>query len=110
MLQWLYEEGWLGEAIEAPRGDKQVLYSYGFIAAIPEQLELLARRGRYCLMDSTHNTNKLGWQLYTIMARDEAGTWLPGAFMCCSAGDSDIAAAGLRKVSFKRLRSTGEHR
>ena len=28
-------------------------------------------------MDTTHNTNWLGWLLHTIMVRDEHGCWIP---------------------------------
>lgn len=50
-------------------------------------------------MDSTHQTNKLSWLLYTLMVRDEYGSWIPGAHMMTAREDSDIVAIGLRQVS-----------
>jgi hypothetical protein len=47
-------------------------------------------------MDSTHGPNWLGWFLYTIMVRDEGGSWLPCTHLLTQKEDSDIIAACLR--------------
>jgi len=49
-------------------------------------------------MDSTHDTNELRWPLYTLMARDTCGSWLPAAFFLTKFEDSDVAAASLKEV------------
>ena len=73
--------------------------SHGLVFAEPQRLEILRRRGHLVLMDSTHQTNKLSWLLYTLMVRDEYGSWIPGAHMMTAREDSDIVAVGLRQVS-----------
>ena len=49
-------------------------------------------------MDSTHNTNHLGWVLFTIMVRSGHGRWLPCAHMLCDHEDGDIIGVFLRQV------------
>jgi hypothetical protein len=51
------------------------------------------------VMDSTHDTNELKWQLYNFLIRDEVGQWIIGAHILTAREDSDIVAAGLREVS-----------
>jgi hypothetical protein len=51
------------------------------------------------VMDSTHDTNELKWQLYNLLIRDEVGQWIIGAHILTAREDSDIVAAGLREVS-----------
>jgi len=50
------------------------------------------------VMDSTHNTNQMGWLLYNLMIRNEQGDWVPGAHILTAREDSDIVAAGLCQV------------
>jgi hypothetical protein len=69
--------------------------SDGFVFSFPSRLITLTRRGYFTLMDSTHKTNYLKWFLYTIMVRDESGSWMPTAHMLTACEDSDIVAAGL---------------
>lgn len=73
--------------------------SYGLVFAEPNRLQVLCRRGHFVLMDSTHQTSKLSWLLYTLMVRDEYGSWVPGAHIITAHEDSDIVAAGLKQVS-----------
>ena len=42
-------------------------------------LAALKARGYLTPMDSTHQTNHQGWKLFTLMVRDEYGTWAPCA-------------------------------
>jgi hypothetical protein len=46
-----------------------------------EGIQILICHGHLTLMDSTHNTNKLGWYLTTLMLRDEHYTWIPVAYL-----------------------------
>lgn len=47
-------------------------------------------------MDSTHQTNWLGWFLYTLLVRHECGAWRPCAHILTQNEEGDILAAGLR--------------
>ena len=62
------------------------------------RIKTLIRRGHLVLMDDTHNTNKLMWKLFTLMARDEWGKWIPCANMLSSHNDGDIVGAFLKQV------------
>ncbi len=73
--------------------------SHGLVFAEPQRLEILRRRGHLVFMDSTHQPNKLSWLLYTLMVRDEYGSWIPDAHMMTAREDSNIVAVGLRQVS-----------
>ena len=58
-----------------------------------------AKRSRLSvLMNSTHNTNQLKWKLFTLMIRDECGSWIPGAHMLSSNEDGDIIGEFLRQI------------
>ena len=53
------------------------------------------RHGRFVLIDATHKTNQLGWLLYTLMVRDDYGSWLPTCYILTEKPDGDILALGL---------------
>lgn len=72
---------------------------YELVFAEPAHLQILCRRGHFILMDSIHQTNKLFWLLYTLMVRDEYGSWIPSAYIITARKDSDIVTAGLDQVS-----------
>ena len=45
----------------------------------PNSLEALKKYGYFAIMDATHKTVRWGWNLFTIMVRDDCGSWLPTA-------------------------------
>ncbi|SLM33896.1 MULE transposase domain, partial [Lasallia pustulata] len=94
---WLEKEGWEVEPIQAVRTCDREL-SDGLVFADSKRLSTLCRRGHFVLMDSTHKTNKLRWFLYTLMVRDEHGSWIPGAHILTAREDSDIVATGLKTI------------
>ena len=47
-------------------------------------------------MDSTHKTNRHDWKLYTLLARDQFGSWLSGGHFFVSAEEQKIVAKGLQ--------------
>jgi hypothetical protein len=49
------------------------------VFALPDRLQVLADRGMLSLMDATHDSNKLKWLLYTIMVRNQYGSYVPAA-------------------------------
>ena len=51
--------------------------SYARAFAKRSRLKILIKRGHLTLMDSTHNTNQPKWKLFTLMIRDEYGSWIP---------------------------------
>ena len=72
--------------------------SYAIAFAKRSRLKILIKRGHLTLMDSTHNTNHLKWKLFTLMIRDEYGSWIPGAHMLASNEDGDIIGEFLRQI------------
>jgi hypothetical protein len=111
-VEWLEKEGYRAVGIQAMREKDGKPFSIlililigitgeesdGLVFGLPKRLETLTRRGYFVMMDSTHNTNYLGWFLYTLMARDECGIWIPTAHILTAREDSDIVAEGLRVV------------
>ncbi|ORY38452.1 hypothetical protein BCR33DRAFT_431810 [Rhizoclosmatium globosum] len=67
-LSDLREKGYRAEHITVESRGRQVSC---IVFATPEQLEVLKRRGWLSLMDATHCVNKYGWNLSTILVRDE---------------------------------------
>ncbi|KAI9744337.1 MAG: hypothetical protein M1835_002795 [Candelina submexicana] len=47
-------------------------------------------------MDSTHDTNWLGWYLYTTLVRDEHGSWHSVTHIFMEKEDGDVLAAALQ--------------
>ncbi|KAI9796654.1 MAG: hypothetical protein M1835_003450, partial [Candelina submexicana] len=70
--------------------------SRGTVYSTPQRLEVLRHRGHLTLMDSTHDTNWLGWYLYTTLVRDEHGSWRPVAHIFTEKEDGDVLAAALQ--------------
>lgn len=70
--------------------------SEGFCFASMDQLESLARYGWLTLLDSTHNTNKHSWRLFTLYVRNGYGCWSVGAHFFVSREDSETVAEGLK--------------
>lgn len=73
-------------------------YSDGVVFASADQLEVLSRRGYLTLMDATHCTNWLDWLLYTIMVRDECGSWIPVGHFLTEKSDGDIVCEALKTL------------
>jgi hypothetical protein len=70
------QEGWKYQQISAVRQlDEEV--SNGLVFACEDRIQTLCRRGYLTLLDSTHCTNKLGWFLFTLVVRDEQGSYIP---------------------------------
>ena len=72
--------------------------SHAIAFAAQSRLTILMRRGHLALMDSTHHTNHLKWKLFTLMVRDEGGSWIPGAHMLTEYEDGDIIGDFLRQI------------
>jgi hypothetical protein len=47
-------------------------------------------------MDAMHETNWLGWLLYTIMVCDEHGCWVLGGYFLTEKEDGDIIVKALK--------------
>ncbi|KAL8797097.1 MAG: hypothetical protein Q9182_007244 [Xanthomendoza sp. 2 TL-2023] len=94
LCDWLCQEGYLCMNIEAPRLDGDM--SYGTVFASEPRIQTLKHRGHLTLMDSTHDTNKLGWQLYSLAVRDTTAKFRIVAHILAMKEDGDIDAAALR--------------
>lgn len=86
----------LAAKFEANRLDGGISHAVAF--AKQSRLRTLMRRGHLTLMDSTHHTNALKWKLFTLMVRDECGSWIPGAHMLASNEDGNLIGAFLRII------------
>ena len=76
-FEQLSELKWVSSPIQAISLDKTK--GRGIVFAQPARLDLLARFGYLSLIDSTHKTNQLEWKLFTLMIRDQYGSWRPVA-------------------------------
>jgi hypothetical protein len=72
--------------------------SRGLVFASSAQLKVLSQRGCLVLMDATHNTNWLGWLLYTLLVRNECGSWLPVGHFLTEKSDGDIVCEALKTL------------
>ncbi len=70
----------------------------GFSFATQEQLQKLVKYGWLTLIDSTHNTNKWKWRLFTLYIRDGVGCWDVGGHIFVSTDDSETVAEGLKQI------------
>jgi hypothetical protein len=70
----------------------------GFSFARSHQLEKLSHHGWLTLMDSTHNTNKWRWQLFTLYIRDGYGCWDVGGHFFLEGEDSAGVVRGLGAI------------
>ncbi|CAG8744345.1 12367_t:CDS:1, partial [Dentiscutata heterogama] len=52
-------------------------------------------------MDSTHNTNKHGWRLFTLYIRDGCGCWNVGAHFFVNKENSEAVVSALRIIRKK---------
>jgi MULE transposase domain len=50
------------------------------------------------LMDATHKANLLKWLLYTVMVRNQYGSYVLAAHILTQKEDSDIIAAALWEI------------
>jgi hypothetical protein len=96
---------WLLTALEGYKTDYLTAIRYidgssieGLLWADPRRLEVLCRRGYLSFIDSTYDTNWLGWFLYTVIVRDEWGSCCPAAHFLTQKGDSNIIIAALKKL------------
>ena len=69
--------------------------SQAIVFAKITHIKTLYRRGYLTLLDSTHNTNILGWKLFSFMVRDEQGMFIPCAHFLASNEDEDIISVAL---------------
>lgn len=72
LIEWLESAGYLAANPTATRQRDHEM-SPGIVWAHPDYIVVLRQRGHLTLMNSTHQTNWLGWFLYTLLVRDECG-------------------------------------
>lgn len=94
LADWLETLNYRHEKIEAIRTDGTPTHATVF--APEHALGVLRLRGHLTLMDSTHDTNWLGWYLYTVLVRDGTNSWRPCAHILAQSEDGDILAACLK--------------
>ncbi|MBO0793898.1 MAG: hypothetical protein J2P36_23510 [Ktedonobacteraceae bacterium] len=72
--------------------------SRGVVFSNKPRIRNLCKYGYLVLMDSTHKTNVLSWQLYTLMVRSNEGSWLPVAWFYTEKADGDIIRESLKTI------------
>ena len=92
-IEFLSKKGYSCSRFSAMRNSYQ-----GFVFAQPSQLEKLLHFGWLTLMDSTHNTNKWRWQLFTLYIRDGCGCWVVGAHFFLAGEDGKAIENGLAAI------------
>jgi hypothetical protein len=70
----------------------------GLVWGHPSQLFLLQRRGFSLLMDATHNTNKQGWPLFTLLVRAEHGVWCACMHLLASNQTAELISGALTTI------------
>ena len=83
--------------ITAIRQADKVL-THGTVWAAEHRINILRLRGYLTLMDSTHDTNWLGWYLYTMAVRDKTGSWRPCVYLLAETEDGDILAEAFQVI------------
>lgn len=92
-MKYLSDDGYYVKEFIVSASEKR-----GFAFARPEQLEKLTRYGWLTLIDSTHNTNKWRWRLFTLYVRDACGCWDVGAHFFVNGEDSPVVVEALKKI------------
>jgi len=91
------QEDWIYRQVSAVRiHDGKT--SNALVFGSQDRIQTLCHRGKLTLLDSTHCTNKLGWFLFTLVVRDEQGSFIPCAHFLSSNEDGDIIGACLRVI------------
>lgn len=91
------QEDWIYRQISAIRAHDGEI-SNALVFGSRDRIQTLCQRGKLTLLDSTHCTNKLGWFLFTLVVRDEQGSFIPCAHFLSSNEDGDIIGASLRVI------------
>lgn len=106
MIEWLESAGYLAADLAANlaanltatrQRDGEI--SPGIVWAHPDYIVVLRQRVHLTLMDSTHQTNWLGWFLYTLLVRDECGSWRPCGHMLAQKEDGDFLSLDFNALS-----------
>ena len=72
--------------------------SQGFCFATSEQSKNLEHYGWLTLIDSTHNTNKHDWRLFTLYVRDSYGCWNVGVHFFVNKEKGETVTAALKTI------------
>ena len=71
---------------------------WGLVFALPERLDVLSRRGFFVQLDSSRKLNCWGHRMFSFLARDECGTWIPTAHCVMEKDAAECAVAQALKV------------
>ena len=84
---------WFFEDYEVTRPDSH--RARGIVWMKKDRVSTLQRFGTLFLLDATHDTNWLGWQMYTILLRDSVSSWVPAAHILTATQDANVLSRGL---------------
>ena len=87
------QEGWNCELYEVARTDSH--RARGIVWIKKSCIDALKRFGKIFLLDATHDTNWLQWQLYTILVRDSSCSWIPAGHTLTATQDSEVLQRAL---------------
>ncbi|RPA83468.1 hypothetical protein BJ508DRAFT_304679 [Ascobolus immersus RN42] len=106
-IEFLSNNGYICEQINAEvsipvkkrlAGGPKTRNCFGLVFAKETRLQDLARHGYLTLMDSTHDTNVHGFNLFTFMIRDSYGTWIPGAHVLLESESGELIAKSISVI------------
>ena len=84
---------WFFEDYEVTRPDSH--RARGIVWMKKDRVSTLQRFGTLFLLDATHDTNWLGWKMYTILLRDSVSSWVPAAHILTATQDANVLSRGL---------------
>lgn len=78
---------------------KELTAVCGLVFIHKTQIPALIHDSFLVLMDSTHDTNRLRWYLFTLLVRDRYGSWRPGGHFLTQTQHSPIIQACLTAIT-----------
>ncbi len=90
MLEDLPAELGLSFEILTVKGKTDNLISHDNVFRKLSRFKILMRHRHLTIMDTTHNTNYLDWNLFTVMVRHEYRNCIPKVHMLHEREDDDI--------------------
>ena len=89
----LSEEKWLFEEFQVL--DRKKEEHWGLAFALPAWLKILGECGYLTQFDSTHKVNKWRHNMFSFLARDEHGMWIPAAHCVVDCEESEVICKAL---------------
>jgi hypothetical protein len=90
--QWLTDNQYDASVVRATQN------STGLVFMNDEMKNVLRTCGTWVQMDATHCTNSFNWYLFTLYARDNYGSWVPGGHFLTNVQNGEIVGECLKQI------------